>query len=82
MGKKLHFIRATEILLDNPYGSESITIKNKRHRDPIKFGTKVEFQKQTDHIVINLGKFAINLSDDGEILQISKNGNTLFTIQE
>ncbi len=81
MGKTF-YITAQDIVLNNPYGSSPVSFKNKKHNDAIQFQNKVRFFQQTEHVTVVIGAFTINLDQSGEILQVGKNGRTLFTIQE
>ncbi len=77
-----YYITGQEIILDNPYGGQPITFKNKRSNKEIIFSEKIVFERQTNHVQIFIGKFNINLDETGNILQVNKGTRTLFTIQE
>ncbi len=64
-------ITANDILLYNPFGSQSITRKNKKYSDDILYQSKVNFQKSTKHKSIVLDdetdktkKFKMKLNPD------------------
>jgi hypothetical protein len=75
-------ITCSNLLLNNPYGSESVTIKNKRHNDPIKFGSKVEFEQSVEYQSLKIGNFLLTVDETGDKLQIKKNNTVLFEFQE
>lgn len=78
-----HIITAEVIELNNPKGSEPVTIRhrNNRHTDEIIFDEKVKFNYQVENTELKIGTYIIKV-DGNDDLVIQKNGTTIFTFSE
>lgn len=75
-------IRGDNIVFENPYTLQNISLKHHDSKYKLIFDGNVKFNKAIEQTVILLGDFEITLSSDTESLLITKNGSTLFSISE
>lgn len=84
-------ITAENVLLNNPYGSSSVTIKNRKYADDILYKSKVNFKENTKHTGIVLTtldedppkfKFQINPSNHDQLVIYKKDGSIAMTLTD
>lgn len=85
-------ITAENVLLNNPYGSSSVTIKNRKYADDILYKSKVNFKENTKHTAVVLTttdaidppkfKFEINPDNPNQLVIYKKNGGIAMTLTD
>ena len=89
---KNHTITCENLLLNNPFGSSEVTIKNRKYNDDIIYDSKVFFKKNTKHSAIIFTnrdeidppkfKFEINPNNDNELVVYRKDGSVSMTLAD
>ena len=76
-------IKGDTVIFKNNYIEKDITLKHSNTKFLLKFGSDVQFFANSTHQKIFLKDFEITLNDnDDNILEIKKNGNTLWSLRE